>query len=87
MSEWIVPDADIGCDGAYYGYKTLIRCKDCKHKNTICNYCHKHDMNVTLESFCSWAERITDIRDCENCTHHTEQGCTKWDCEFERRTE
>ena len=61
----------------------VIRCKECKYKNTICNYCHKHDMNVTLESYCSWAERKTD-RDCDNCVHHTEQGCTKWDCEFER---
>ena len=25
-----------------------------------------------------------DIRDCDHCTHHTDNGCTKWDCEFER---
>lgn len=24
-------------------------------------------------------------RDCENCIHHTENGCDSWDCEFERR--
>ena len=23
-------------------------------------------------------------RDCENCVHHTEDGCSSWDCEFER---
>ena len=22
-------------------------------------------------------------RDCANCKHHTEDGCSKWDCEFE----
>lgn len=24
-------------------------------------------------------------RDCEHCVHHTEKGCSSWDCEFERR--
>ena len=24
-------------------------------------------------------------RACENCKHHTEKGCSSWDCEFERR--
>ena len=42
---------------------------------------------------CDWMETKTinrikaDTRDCEHCTHHTEQGCTKWECEFERREE
>lgn len=32
--EWIVPDADIGVDGAYFGYQELVRCKDCRwHKD------------------------------------------------------
>ena len=22
-------------------------------------------------------------RNCENCKHHTENGCTSWDCEYE----
>ena len=35
MKEWIVPDEDIGVDGAYFGYVELIRCKDCKRWNTI----------------------------------------------------
>ena len=24
-------------------------------------------------------------RDCANCKHHTEDGCSSWDCEFEAR--
>lgn len=24
-------------------------------------------------------------RDCANCKHHTEDGCSKWDCEFEAK--
>lgn len=23
------------------------------------------------------------VRDCENCKHHTENGCDSWDCQFE----
>lgn len=29
--EWIVPDADLGCDGAYFDYQELVRCGECKH--------------------------------------------------------
>ena len=74
------------------GYKDrdaeIIRCKDCKYggSNGGCDYIG----SLTLFSFvtepndyCSKAERKTD-RDCEHCTHHTPNGCTKWDCEFER---
>lgn len=28
--EWIVPDADLGCDGAYFDYQELVRCGECK---------------------------------------------------------
>lgn len=24
-------------------------------------------------------------RDCNSCIHHTEKGCRKWDCEYEKR--
>ena len=24
-------------------------------------------------------------RDCPTCIHHTEKGCRKWDCEYEKR--
>ena len=29
--EWIVPDADLGCDGAYFDYQELVRCGECKY--------------------------------------------------------
>ena len=28
--EWIVSEEDLGCDGAYFSYKEVVRCKDCK---------------------------------------------------------
>lgn len=27
--EWIVPDEELGCDGAYFSYTKVVRCKDC----------------------------------------------------------
>lgn len=30
--EWIVSDVDLGCDGAYFSYTEIVRCKDCIHK-------------------------------------------------------
>lgn len=42
--EWIVPDADIGVDGAYFGYQELVRCKECrwwdKIEDSPMGYCH-----------------------------------------------
>ena len=80
----------------------IIRCKDCKYfakdifKDVItkqfyggCDYwCDDGDYGLVKDEngYCAWAERKTD-RDCDNCVHHTDNGCTKWDCEFERRTD
>ena len=66
----------------------LVRCKDCKYwdNDDDANRC-KHEyggMWAKPNAYCSYAER-KDERDCPNCTHHTEQGCTKWECEFERK--
>ena len=69
MREWIVPDDDIGCDGEYFDYQEVIRCKDCKHNIVldekqevyVCylfSLKHQDDNN-----FCSWAERRTDESD------------------------
>jgi hypothetical protein len=67
MREWIVPDEDIGVDGAYYGYHELLRCKDCKHflqiKDTQFGRCkihyeRTHGRRMTREvHYCAWAER------------------------------
>ena len=36
---------------------TLVRCKECKNKDTYCNYCHKLEMNIKADDFCSYGER------------------------------
>lgn len=31
------------------------------------------------------AEHYNSDRDCPTCINHTEKGCRKWDCEYEKR--
>lgn len=73
MAEWIVSDVDLGCDGAYFNYTEVLRCKDCKHrfesmtikakdksKFQIGHYCKATGQIVNDDDFCAWAERKTE---------------------------
>lgn len=31
-------------------------------------------------------EHHYQLRDCENCVHHSDNGCEVWECEFKRRS-
>lgn len=62
MSEWIVTDEDLGCDGAYFSYTQIVRCRDCKHYesddlcgNTGC--CKSTGLIVVHDWFCCDGER------------------------------
>lgn len=62
MREWIVPDEDIGVDGAYFGYQELLRCRDCKHHYYDTYSGIPYCANIVGESwkdedYCSKAER------------------------------
>ena len=62
MKEWIVPDNDIGVDGAYFDYQELLRCKDCKwHRENECYAWDDGTVAVVSETpcdgFCYRAER------------------------------
>lgn len=66
MREWIVPDEDIGVDGAYYGYQELLRCKDCKYYLKSAEVCQlintrlhffAEEKKWSNDSYCSWARR------------------------------
>lgn len=35
----------------------IVRCKECKHKDPIVNYCHENDRNIIADDFCSYGER------------------------------
>ena len=57
MREWIVPDEDIGVDGAYYGYQELLRCKDCKWFGVGYMCYNTETLGMKPDDFCSLAER------------------------------
>ena len=73
--EWIVPDEDLGCDGAYYSYTEVVRCKDCKHRDPEDNKCDSGALEragcifpVQDDYFCAWGERKKPIATTENRT-------------------
>lgn len=54
-----------------------------------CNKCE--EVSVIPENFCpncgaSMKPKPNQLRDCENCIHHSENGCEVWECEFKRRS-
>lgn len=58
---WIVPEEDLGCDGEYFSYTQIIRCRDCKHylKETDNRFalCELTIRRAKADGFCAWAER------------------------------
>lgn len=57
MAEWVVSDEDLGCDGAYFSYKEIVRCKDCF-------YAMPYNERWTLpkKNNCMWCKRYEDVR-------------------------
>ena len=68
--EWIVPDADLGCDGAYFDYQELVRCGECKYWSEVdtsdglrygqCDYPHsaiRGNCFIRESWFCADGER------------------------------
>lgn len=60
--EWIIPDADLGCDGAYFDYQELVRCKDCVFSEGFgWSACPMLGIvKLKDDDFCSRGERRTD---------------------------
>ena len=61
MSEWIISDEDLGCDGAYLSYQQIVRCKDCRWFDGE-ELCEKHGIFVALDLtfFCKNGEKRMD---------------------------
>lgn len=54
-----------------------------------CNKCE--EVSVIPENFCpncgaSMKPKANQLRDCENCIHHSDNGCEVWECKFKRRS-
>lgn len=55
------------------------RCPFCNFKDVkYSNYCP--DCGASLRP------KPNHLRDCENCVHHSDNGCEVWECEFKRRS-
>ena len=69
MSKWINADAMIAraCQDSERLYLEsvakhtpsidIVFCKECKNKDTYCDYCHTLEMNIKVDDFCSYGER------------------------------
>ena len=65
--EWIVPDADLGCDGVYFGYEELVRCGECKHRDPEDHKCDCGGLEragcvfpVDDDYYCKYGQRRMD---------------------------
>ena len=63
--EWIVPDEDLGCDGAYFSYTEVVRCKDCKWREDD-RFCGLMWDSTDADGFCSNGERKKPTATTEN---------------------
>lgn len=62
MTEWVVSDEDLGCDGAYFSYKEIVRCKDCEYYYADEKWCRRLGLCGAFneDDFCSHGERRED---------------------------
>lgn len=59
----------------------------------ICSVCG-FDVPVSKFELCKFCPNCgadmrpkpNQLRDCENCVHHSDNGCEVWECEFKRRS-
>lgn len=40
---------------------------------------------IAIEALMKEVQPDTDERDCKNCIHNIEGGCSSWNCEFEKK--
>lgn len=53
--EYIISEEDLGCDGAYFSYEELIRCKVCI--NNEYGFCCLHEFITQDLGYCHFAEK------------------------------
>ena len=67
-------------DGRIFTY-TIVVCSKCGEQ-----------YDLEGEKFCpncgaNMEGKADQLRDCENCVHHSDNGCEVWECEFEKRSD
>lgn len=66
MREWIVPEKDLGCNGEYFDYQELLRCKDCAIRYDACPMVVRVGGYISFftedDDFCSRGRRKQELR-------------------------
>lgn len=75
--EWIETKGEYVRDNIY---KVVLKCSNCGH---ICSYYG----DVCGNCGAKMRPKANQLRDCENCIHHSDNGCEVWECEFEKRSD
>ena len=67
---------------------TYYECSNCKEPwATIEGTPWQNMMNFCPNYGADMRGKDNQLRDCENCIHHSDNGCEVWECEFEKRSE
>ena len=67
-----------------YPNKMVCECSECG--KMIC-ISHNDFPNFCPNCGADMRGKADQLRDCENCVHHSDNGCEVWECEFEKRSD
>lgn len=60
--------------------------KDVYCRCPFCNFKDVKYSNYCPDCGADMRPKPNQLRDCENCIHHSDNGCGVWECEFKRRS-
>ena len=61
--------------------------KDVYCRCPFCNFKDVKYSNYCPDCGADMRPKPNQLRDCENCIHHSENGCEVWECEFKKRSD
>lgn len=92
QGEWI--EVEPTEEDKEYGFDIRIVCSRCYEPDSHFDYDEYHKPKAVWyfrPNFCpncgaDMRPKPNQLRDCENCIHHSDNGCEVWECEFKRRS-
>ena len=76
QGEWVYNSYGNGCGNWH--------CSECGIIIVMCKNSHN---NFCPNCGADMRGKPDQLRDCENCVHHSDNGCEVWECEFEKRSD